>query len=296
MQWASACGVSDAAAANCETGIRDRRVIPPAVRRHRDMNTIAYQVPEVWRDAAAMPRVLARTTMPLPEISEVLLWSIDLASVPTRPMIASLPAQERRRGPQWTYRRDFELSLRCRGALRRLLGWHLGQAPRDIEIVEQPGGKPKLADNDQDLHFSVARCGTRALLALGRAPLGVDLVAIRHEFSWRVIARHWFHPREQEILDATAPTEQPGTFFQMWAHKEACSKATGASIDQASMSSFFVPVEGGMAQRPEESRQLWHMQPLAAPAGHRASLAHRLETPSVTDRSSAFSAVLALGL
>ena len=296
MRWASVCGVSDAVAAANKTRTPDRRVIAFAVRLRRSMNTIAYQVPEVWRDAAAMPRVLARATMPLPEMSEVFLWSIDLASVPTRPMIASLPVHERRRDVQWTYRRDFELSLRCRGALRRMLGWHLGAVPREIEIVAQPGGKPELADNDRDLHFSVARCGTRALLALGRAPIGVDLVSIRHEFSWRVIARHWFHAREQEVLDAAAPTEQPGTFFQMWAHKEACTKAAGASMDQDSMSSFFVPVEGGVAQRPEKSWQLWHMQPLTAPAGHRASLAHQLETPSVTDRSTAFSAVLALGL
>lgn len=248
------------------------------------MNTIPYQLPSVWREAVVLPNVPLCDRIDRPNAGEVFIWHVDLSSIEARAALACVPAAERRRDAAWTYRKDYELWLRCRAALRTLLGRHTDERPQNVRIVAAAGGKPELAQNFLDLHFSVARSGRRALIALAGAPIGVDLAPVRRDFSWRVVADHWFHPREQEALAAAAPTEQPGVFFQIWAHKEAVAKAVGGGFDRKSMASFAVAPDGGTTHRPEKSWQLWHLTPLAAPADHKASLAGTNASPAVLDR------------
>lgn len=249
------------------------------------MNTIPYQLPNVWREAVVLPDALLRDRIERPSRGEVFLWHVDLSAIDTGAALAHVPAREQKRDPVWTYRKDFELWLRCRAALRELLGQHTGERPRDVRIVAGAGGKPELERNFLDLHFSVARSGALALIGLARAPIGVDLAPVRAGSSWRLVANHWFHPCEQMMLASTAPAEQPGVFFQIWAHKEAVAKAVGGGFDRQSMASFAVALEGGATHRPEKSWQLWHLMPLAAPAGHKASLAGTNASPVVLDRA-----------
>jgi 4'-phosphopantetheinyl transferase len=154
-----------------------------------------------------------------------------------------------------------------------------------VRIVAGAGGKPELARNFLDLLFSLARPGSLALIGLARAPIGVNLAPVRTDFSRRLVANHWFHPREQEMLAAAPPVEQPGILFQIWAHKEAVAKAVGGGFDQQSMASFAVALDGGATHRPEKSWQLWHLTPLAAPAGYKASLAGTHASVVIADRS-----------
>jgi 4'-phosphopantetheinyl transferase len=249
------------------------------------MNTIPYQLPSVWREAVILPDVLARARVEQPAQGEVLLWQVDLSAIDTGAALARIPAAERRRDPRWTYRKDFALWLRCRAAVRTLIARHTGERPRDVQIVAGAGGKPELGRNSKGLHFSVARSGSQALVALARAPIGIDLAPVRHEFSWRIVANHWFHPREREILAAATPAEQPAVFFQIWAHKEAVAKAVGGGFDQQCMASFAVSPEGGATHRPEKSWQLWHLTPLSAPGGHKASLASTETATVIADRA-----------
>jgi 4'-phosphopantetheinyl transferase len=252
------------------------------------MNTIPYQLPEVWREAVILPEALLPGRLDQPGVRDVLLSHVDLSAIDMAMVLDSVPATEQKRDPLWTYRKDFDLWLRCRAALRTLLAAHTGQSPCDIQIVAGAGGKPEVGNNPLGLHFSVARSGPFALIALARAPIGVDLAPVRREFSWRVVANHWFHAREQEILLAAAPADQPGVFFQIWAHKEAVAKAVGGGFDRQSMASFAVSLEGGATHRPEKSWQLWHLTPLDAPAGHKASLASPYSSPHLLERDEIF--------
>jgi 4'-phosphopantetheinyl transferase len=247
------------------------------------MNTIPYQLPGVWREAVVLPDA-GRDRIERPMPGEVFLWHVDLSAIDMDDALKRVPAIEQKRDPRWTYRKDFGLWLCGRAALRTVLGWHLGERPRDVRIGAGAGGKPELEYDFFNLHFSVARSGTRALVALAAAPIGVDLAPVRPDFSWRLVANHWFHPREQEALAAAAPADRPGMFFQIWAHKEAVAKAVGGGFDRQSMASFAVAPAGGATHRPEKSWQLWHLTPLGAPADHKASLASAYRSTTVLDR------------
>jgi 4'-phosphopantetheinyl transferase len=252
------------------------------------MNTIPYRLPEVWREAVALPVARGCGAVESPGAGEVFLWQVDLSTIDMDAALASVPPAERKRDPLWTYRRDFGLWVRCRSVVRTILAAHTGERPCDVRIVAGAGGKPELGDTAPGLHFSLARAGSRAVVALARAPIGVDLAPVRQDFSWRVVACHWFHPQEQEVLAAAAPAEQPGVFFQIWTHKEAVAKAVGGGFDRKSMASFAVRLEGGATHLPEKSWQLWHLTPLVAPAGYRASLAGSHARPVMVERDLPF--------
>jgi 4'-phosphopantetheinyl transferase len=157
--------------------------------------------------------------------------------------------------------------VRCRGALKTILSRHTGRAAADIVIDEGKDTKPSLIADPLGLRFNVSHSGDCAVIALGKASLGVDIEAIGETFDWRCVATHLFHHRERAIIASAPEAEQARIFFQFWTLKEAYLKGIGSgSLDD--MTSFFVPDAGGLVGDPQ-----WKLQPLAAPAGFTAALA-----------------------
>jgi 4'-phosphopantetheinyl transferase len=164
-----------------------------------------------------------------------------------------------------------------------------GQAARRIAIAAGEGGKPELADNPDGLHFNASRSKDFALIALGRAPLGVDIEAVRPEFSWRTIAMHWFHPREQALLASAPEARRSEIFFQIWTHKEAYCKGVGTGLDREAMIGSFTGPESRSVRGAKGSQATqWRLKALAAPRGYKASLASANVPPIVVDRTASF--------
>jgi 4'-phosphopantetheinyl transferase len=60
--------------------------------------------------------------------------------------------------------------------------------------------------------------------------LGVDVERIRPIREAGDIARAHFTSQERQALEAAFPTDQPRTFFRIWARKEALVKALGIGL------------------------------------------------------------------
>lgn len=112
-----------------------------------------------------------------------------------------------------------------REALRVLVARTL-KAPLDRVAVEHGEGRPPrvAAPLGSGLYLSSASRGRFAVLAVARAPIGVDVevATAELEIPWRVL-----HPIEAEALKLLHGSEQRRAFARIWSIKEAYLKARG---------------------------------------------------------------------
>ena len=98
--------------------------------------------------------------------------------------------------------------------------WRQG-GRRDLAIVTDPCGKPRLSDNS--LQFSLSHSSGMALCAVSRgAALGVDVERIDPQAATAALAAEVFCPAEQDWIGKSAER-----FFALWTVKEALFKAAG---------------------------------------------------------------------
>ncbi|AXE24100.1 4-phosphopantetheinyl transferase [Streptomyces globosus] len=155
-------------------------------------------------------------------------------------------------------------------ALRTLLGAALGRAPEAIRLVRRPcpdcgGPHGRPAVGGSALHFSLARTGGLALIALAARPVGVDIERVPDPDTAERLASE-LHPRERHELAALPAGSRPGAVARIWVRKEAHSKGLGIGLARPLDLDY---VGAGPPPRLAE----WQLHDLAAPAGHRAALA-----------------------
>ncbi len=178
-----------------------------------------------------------------------------------------LSAAERERVERFTHQRDARRFALTRITLRRLLADELRCARADVEIVLEPGGKPRLAG--AELEFSIARSSGLALIAVSRGmEIGVDIEAIRPRGVERVAAR-FFTQDECRELASLASARRHAAAFQCWARKEAYVKGTGEGIAGGSLNAAQVGIGGCRAVGP------WTVRDVGVPTGFVAALATR---------------------
>ena len=111
-------------------------------------------------------------------------------------------------------------------AIRRRLG-------DSLPIVTTASGAPELAG--AELRCSIAHSERGVAVALGRgAALGVDL-EWRRLRRFRLLAQHYFHPREAEELASLPDHQQMDAFYSLWTRKEALAKAAGTGMTMATL-------------------------------------------------------------
>lgn len=213
---------------------------------------------------------------------DVQLWWIDLDQpADVRAALAGLLADDERARAARFARPELQRRFVVgRGALRALLGHHLGAAPRAIDLRYGPHGKPELA-GEAALRFNLSHSEGRALLAVTRrAEVGVDVEAIRSLRDRDRIAGRTFTRRENAALAGLPPGLSDAGFFACWTRKEAVVKTTGIGF-AFELDWFDVPVDPALDKaeivvRGESAVAgrygLWN---LAAPAGFAAALALR---------------------
>ena len=122
--------------------------------------------------------------------------------------------------------------LLAHAALRLLLARALGRDAQGLRFAAGPLGKPRLADDAAAVHFSLARRPGLVALAIGNAPLGVDVEPLREGVDMAGISQRFFTPGEHAfVLGASAPQAALERFFGLWSRKEALVKAAGVGID-----------------------------------------------------------------
>jgi len=123
-------------------------------------------------------------------------------------------------------------------ALRRLVGEHLGLAPRQVRLHRQRWGKPVLAATmaqaaaqdagnvRQGVHFNLSYTGDEALLALASSPVGVDVERTIPDDVAQV-ARHVYADEERQRLHGDHADQ---VFLDIWTAKEAVLKLLGVGF------------------------------------------------------------------
>lgn len=164
---------------------------------------------------------------------EVVAIRLNQGSEALRAMWEVLTDAERSRAVRLRFERDRRRFIVARARLRELLAERLGAGPRTLELVSEPGGKPRLAPKlaASGWRFNVSHCDELALCAFSRRrEVGIDLEAIRPVSEADAIAERFFAPGERRDYGLLAPDERPLGFLRIWTRKEALAKGLGAGL------------------------------------------------------------------
>jgi 4'-phosphopantetheinyl transferase len=153
---------------------------------------------------------------------DIHLWQIDLQRSASE---HTLSADEQERAARLKIPQARARFIAGRVALRQILAKYTSQT---LQFIYGEHGKPALFNSG--LHFNLAHSEDRALLALARHPIGVDLERIRPLKEMAYIVRTAFTEGEQERLATLPADQQESTFFRLWTCKEAAMKALGGGF------------------------------------------------------------------
>ena len=109
--------------------------------------------------------------------------------------------------------------------IRRCLG------NENLEIRRTDKGKPYVLTDEETgagPHISVSHSGSTFALAVSDSEVGLDIQYARSVRAERIASRV-FTDSENEEIAADGTGER---FFELWTRKEACSKYTGAGLEQ----------------------------------------------------------------
>jgi len=206
------------------------------------------------------------------------------------PETGVLSADEIARASRFHFERDRTRFVRCRSALRSLLGGYLGVRAAEVRFEYLANGKPQLAteQNPGALHFNVSHSGNLALIAVGsELCLGVDVEQIRDDVDAAALAERFFSARERDGLRALpAHLRVPG-FYACWTRKEAFLKATGTGLSFP-LADFSVSTHPDLlpqledVQGDNEACQRWFLTDLCVGSPYRATLALDRHSPLAT--------------
>jgi 4'-phosphopantetheinyl transferase len=198
--------------------------------------------------------------------SEVHVWRANLNtdSETQEQVAACLSAEERSRAERFVFPRDRHHWAACHGILREILGLYLNEHPRDIEIVREPGGKPRLRQNpscgEPLIMFNLSHSNDLALVAVTLAlEVGIDVENVRPELATAEIAERYFSLEEQAEFRSLPDELRAEAFFHCWTRKEAFVKARGEGL-ATPLDSFSVSLTPGFpAVLRSTDAPRWHM-------------------------------------
>ena len=165
---------------------------------------------------------------------EIHVWQADLTPSPERlrDLARVLAADERERAARFRLPEHRNYFVAGRGLLRELLGAYLNRPAAALRFAHGPHGKPMLVGEDAgaNLHFNLSHSGGRALYAVARRAVGVDLECLDRVVSEAAVAKRICSPREWAVFQALPEERFREAFFSCWTRKEAISKALGGGL------------------------------------------------------------------
>jgi 4'-phosphopantetheinyl transferase len=212
---------------------------------------------------------------------EIHVWFTRLLgpSSTVRSLYALLSPAEKNRAARFHFEEHRNGFIVRHGVLRSVLSFYAGVAPTDIELFEEPGGKPVMSNSS--VYFNMSQSNGLASFALAREPkLGVDIEWIRDipAVERDTLARDVFSGGEFADLMATNSGERTRAFFSAWTRKEAYVKATGEGL-AAPLNRFRVSIALDQPaalihiEDDTESASDWSLFDLKAPDGYVGALA-----------------------
>lgn len=142
-----------------------------------------------------------------------------------------LSADERARGERFKFDAPRLRLVRCRRALRVILGEWLQVPPSSLNFEYGPHGKPDLLAQDRAPAFNVSHSHDWAVIAVtNHGDIGIDVERSDPRTSWRGLAQRFFAASEVEAIFALPDDQQLRAFYQIWTGKEAFIKAIGRGL------------------------------------------------------------------
>lgn len=115
------------------------------------------------------------------------------------------------------------------GICRLILSRYLKKPAQRIQIEQAPHGKP-LLNSATDLHFNLTHSGSKALVAVGRCPLGIDMEWMKPDLPFDELVPQFMSPQEQECFATLSLEQKRIAFYLCWTRKEAYVKAIGQGL------------------------------------------------------------------
>lgn len=142
----------------------------------------------------------------------------------------TLADEERERAGRFRIAADRERFVVGRGLLRRLLGEALAIDPRQVRLVAEPSGRPRLdASTVVDFNVSHAHELIGITVAIHRR-VGLDVEWLGRRTDAVRLAKRFFPAQEAAALERLPESERPAAFLRSWTEKEAYVKALGRGI------------------------------------------------------------------
>ncbi|MBI3761430.1 MAG: 4'-phosphopantetheinyl transferase superfamily protein [Chloroflexi bacterium] len=213
---------------------------------------------------------------------EVHVWRVELnqSAQCVEALRRTLAEDELKRAERFYFDSDRQHFIVARGALRTILGRHLGAQPDQLRFVYSSHGKPALVGDCgfDAIHFNVAHSYGIALVGVTRvSEIGIDVEYVRREVEHLSIARRFFSSGEVAALYALPADLRQEAFFTCWTRKEAFIKARGEGLsyplDQFDVS--LAPDEPAalLSVRGCSTARGWSLRSLSPGPGYAAALA-----------------------
>ncbi len=170
---------------------------------------------------------------PLPRHGGIVVWRVGLerSAGELERCLAVLSADEVAAADRYHFAQHRDAYVLSRGSLRLLLASYLGAGAGDIQFAYGEYGKPRISTPEgADVHFNLSHSGNVAMIAVGRAPIGVDVEKEREVRCLEDVARRFFTPAEAAVVVDLPVGRRRAAFFRCWTRKEAVIKALGKSI------------------------------------------------------------------
>jgi 4'-phosphopantetheinyl transferase len=161
---------------------------------------------------------------------DVHAWSWPLSGPPEmlQRAYALLDDTERARAARFVKPEHRDRFVTAHAVMRALLARYANCTPGALRFVASAAGKPSLAE--ASLHFNLSHSAGRAVLAIGRMVVGVDVEHHRARLDPLGLASRYFFGAEHDAIRDAPPHERIATFLRYWVAKEAVLKAQGVGL------------------------------------------------------------------
>lgn len=161
--------------------------------------------------------------------ADINVWEINLKDQANHKhqLEKFLSDEEQQHAARFRQDKDKDQFIVTRAYLKLLLADEHHVSPEKINIVAGINGKPYLK-NYTGIQFNVSHTHERAVIALSKLRIGIDLEFINPAFDYPSVAEFACSEAELKLL---RETEDPRTdFFRLWTRKESFLKGLGTGL------------------------------------------------------------------
>ena len=142
------------------------------------------------------------------------------------PYLPYASAERRESVARFRHASDKSRSLWAELFARQRLSEAAGVSPLEVGIAHDEKGKPFWPGGS--LSVSLSHSGGYIAVAVGQDAVGVDVEKKRKAAP--AVAKRWFRPEENALLETLSEPERTRLFFRLWTMKEAALKYAGEGL------------------------------------------------------------------